>query len=320
MNDSERFQLCLEQARKIVACYRAEAPEGFDPQGSYAAIIGGVASLGSAAIGAASSGGGGGAGGPSVPKFTPLKLPPVPKPILNDKFALEKTGVQFDQYGYTLSDRDFAKRHAPLVQAEKLFENQTLKDQQGDSELMPAVQNEFIRAGLQGALSSFGNTPGTLAPGSSGEADVARNLGVSIAGFQDRNRQNRQNSLVTAEQLFPRRSFGISGNDAIGLDIGNTTSENNYMQAQHAQDVALAQYNANGAAGNANAQVAQGNVNAQAGAVGQQSLGSSIGSAGSILGKLVGSFNSRQPTAASAPNYAGWKPGPQAGTFYAPQG
>lgn len=38
MNHAEKFQQCLEQARAIVARYRAEAPEGCDPQNTFVAL------------------------------------------------------------------------------------------------------------------------------------------------------------------------------------------------------------------------------------------------------------------------------------------
>lgn len=240
-----------------------------------------------------------------MPKFKPLKLPDYPDLVKYNIPNEDRLAYQYDRFAYQRSDADFAKRHQPIVDAEKLFEQQTLKDQQGDSELMPALQNEFTRAGLQGALSAFGSTPGTLTPGSAGEADVARNLGLSIAGFQDRNRQNRIQSLTTAEQLFPRRQFGLTGHDAVNLDVSNINNENSWNQAKNAQDVQLATYNATGQVQQQNAQTQQGNINAQAGAVGQSSLGQGIGSAASIIAKLGASYGARTP---AVPSYSGWKP------------
>lgn len=164
-----------------------------------------------------------------------------PKGIAN----LNTLGTFYDRKFYANSDKNFAKRHGGIVNAERLFEDQTLADQQGESELMPAVQSEFMRAGLSNALGAFGSSPGTLAPGSAGEASVARNLGVSILGFQDRNRQNRQNSLITAEALFPRRSFGLSGADATSLAMQNAQGLNAYNQGKFQTEFQTqqAQYN-----------------------------------------------------------------------------
>lgn len=154
---------------------------------------------------------------------------------------LDTLGTYYDRRFYRNSDKDFKRRHGGIVQAEDLFEQSVLDDQRGDTELMPAVQNEFMRAGLSNALGAFGGTPGTLAPGSAGEASVARNLGASIVGFQDRNRQNRQRSLLTGEAIFPRRSFGLSGADAVSLSMLNTQGENSWNQANYATETQLAQ-------------------------------------------------------------------------------
>ena len=37
MTNQERFELCMEQGRKIVEAHRAEAPEGCDPQNTFVA-------------------------------------------------------------------------------------------------------------------------------------------------------------------------------------------------------------------------------------------------------------------------------------------
>ncbi len=48
MTNADKFKLCIEQAKKITAAYRAEAPEGCDPQGSWVAVAGLVATEASA--------------------------------------------------------------------------------------------------------------------------------------------------------------------------------------------------------------------------------------------------------------------------------
>lgn len=176
---------------------------------------------------------------PERPDFIPYGSPDALN--LEGIGNLDALGTYYDRKFYRLSDKNFKRRHGGVLQAEKLFEDSVLNDQQGESELMPAVQNEFTRAGLVNALGAFGGTPGTLAPGSAGEASVARNLGLSVLGFQDRNRRNRQQSLLTAEAIFPRRSFGLSGADATTLSMLNAQGLNNYNQAAYSTDLQLAQ-------------------------------------------------------------------------------
>ncbi len=197
-----------------------------------------------------------------MPSFTPPERPEF-EPYgsadtlnLGGISNLDTLGNFYDRQFYRRSDADYKRRHGGILQAEKLFEDSVLQDQRGDSELMPAIQNEFMRAGLADALTAFGGTPGTLAPGSAGEASVARNLGVSVLGFQDRNRRNRQQSLLTAETLFPRRSFGVSGADAVTLSMLNTQGQNNYNQAGYATDLQLAQSQYNQQIGQENADAA----------------------------------------------------------------
>lgn len=168
----------------------------------------------------------------TMPNFKPL-----------DVKKVQKDALAYDQQAYNYSDADFKRRHGLTLEAEKLFENQTLEDQKGENALAPALQNEFMRSGLTGALKSVGTAPGSLAPGSAGEASVARNLGLKIMDFQDRNRENRQKSLTLAENLFPRRDFGISGGDAAQVMAANSISQNNWNQANYADNLNKKMFN-----------------------------------------------------------------------------
>jgi DNA polymerase III psi subunit len=233
-----------------------------------------------------------------------FKAPEMPDYIPYDRNELQRLGVKQDRTYYGLSDSDFRKRHKPLLSAEKLFETQTLKDQTGNTELMPALQGEFMRAGIGDALAGFGDpasvdgaiTGGTLAPGSAAEASVARALGNSVEGEQQRNRANRLASLTTAESLFPRRSFGLSGSDVANLEIANTAGLNNWNQADYATQFQTDQYNYLVQAQNRAADAAEHNqgimANAQKrGAIWSgifNSLGSLVGAAGSAAGGAGG--------------------------------
>lgn len=299
----------------------------------WVAAIGAVASVGSAAYGAYSQNKAQSAAASSQAAalkqgFQPLVLPDAKKPKPYDIDKLGVLGVNYDRHAYALSDADFNTRHAPIVQAENLFQDQVLKDQQGNTQLMPAMQNEFMRSGLQGALASFGNTPGTLAQGSAAEADVARNLGQSIEGFQQQTRQNALQSITTAEQLFPRRKFGLNGQDAMSMQMSNVNNQNAFQAQQHAEQLQLAQYNATGQVNFNNSQQAQSNINAQAAATGSASNQQAIISAGQMLAKLGAAYSgsnsaSTVPAANAttpAPNYSGWKPAPatMGNSYYVP--
>lgn len=228
------------------------------------------------------------------PKF---EAPDMPAYIPYDRQLLQKLGVSQDNEYFRLSDADFAKRHAGVLGAEKLFENQTLKDQTGDTELLPALQGEFQRAGLAGALGSFGDasavdgaiTGSTLAPGSAGEASMARNLGVDIMGFQDRNRRNRLTSLTTAESLFPRRSIGLSGSDVANVELSNTAGQNNWNQADYATKFQADQFNYLVDSGNRAADAQEHNMGVTANAAKRGAIWSGVfNSLGSLVGAAGG--------------------------------
>lgn len=237
MNRVKQFQACMDLARLIVEHYRSEAPEGFDPKNTWVAIGVGVAgaavSAGTSAYGASQS------KKANQQMLGSIGKPPGYQPINFDE--LNHDAINTDRKAYQLSDKDFASRHPLMLDAEHRFENQTAKDQTGNTELMPSLQNEFMRSGIAGSLDSFGDAGATLAPGSAGEASVARNLGTSIMGFQQMNRGNRQQSLSLAEQLFPRRTFGLTGKDQASIAIGNNGAQNASNQNNYANGVQVAQ-------------------------------------------------------------------------------
>jgi hypothetical protein len=169
---------------------------------------------------------------PTLPEYMPFNFG-----------SAQKGAIEQDTLAYQRSDADFNKRHGSIVKAERLFEDSVLKDQKGEHELMPQIQGEFMRAGIAGALDSFGDTGGatTLAPGSAGEASVARNLGMSVMGFQDRNRANRERSLSIAEDLFPRRTFGMSGEDYVSHAASDVENRNAWAGANYEREFAARQ-------------------------------------------------------------------------------
>lgn len=220
--------------------------------------------------------GGGGGGGkiPTNPPFEPEAE--FPTYIDQGRLDLSKSAANADRTYYRDSDKDFKRRHHSLFQAEKLFEKGVLRDQQGESELTPALQAEFMRAGLVGAGNTLGDSEALLTPGSAGEASIARNLGLNIAGFQDRNRQNRNQSLSTAEGLFPRRTFGLSGTDLVNLEL-----------SKYNQDLGIEELNWRNQAANNSSIIQQ--QNADAAASGQQQA-AVIGGIASVVGALAVAF------------------------------
>lgn len=214
---------------------------------------------------------------PAMPPFIPINLGMAGKQAYKD-----------DARYYGRSDVDFKKRHPEVVGAEDLFQKGLLKDWEGESTLMPQIQTEFMNAGISNSLDAFGDTPGTLAPGSAGEAGVARNLGLSVMGFQDRNRTNRETSLKTAEDVFPRRTFGLDGQTQLMLSMLNNQGTNNWNQADYANRFQTAQLNFNTGRQQAANNVQQGNAEAAAGAQADaQKKQAMIAGGAAIAGALI---------------------------------
>lgn len=276
MNSHDKFQLCYEAARNIVASRRAEVPEGIDPVGSWIAVAGVAVSAGvglytankqskdaKAAAGAANAAITKNAG---TNTLDPVNFPDMPAYIPADFASINRDAIAADKHAYGASDAAFKTANPELWQAEQLAQSRALADQQGDTTLMPALQTEAVNAGVSGALDAFGDTGPVLRPGSAGEASVAKNLGLSIAAFQDRNRANRDKSLALAESIFPHRQLGLTGDNSAQIDIGNLAGVNAQNQTQHAQDINEIQYNERIKELNLANKINQGNVAGQAGA------------------------------------------------------
>jgi hypothetical protein len=168
MTPEQKWALCCKQARRIVRNHRKQIPSGHDYFLSWVvagvtvatAVAGGVKSHNDAKDAAGQAEAQRKAGLKNkLPAFEP---PPLPGYVPFNFNGVQKDAVQADKDYYARSDADFLRRHPSLVQAERIFEDRTLKDQKGDSELLPAIQNELMRAGLEGSLNAFGSTGANL--------------------------------------------------------------------------------------------------------------------------------------------------------------
>lgn len=227
----------------------------------------------------------------------------MPSFVPYDIGGIEKAALSQDQTAYALSNAAFAHQHPQLAQAQKLFQSSVLADQKGNSTLMPALQNQFLDAGLGNALGAFGSNGATLGQGSAGQADVAANLGMSILNMQQLQRQNSQGSLSLAESLFPHEQLGLTGQNVAQLMMQNTAGQNAFNQGQFSLNFQAGQQNqliaANQAAqqnamlANITNSLAQG---AALNAGGSSSYGGTQGATGGINGMNLTNFN-MDPTA-----------------------
>jgi hypothetical protein len=310
MTPEQKWALCCKQARRIVRNHRKQIPSGHDYFLSWVvagvtvatAVAGGVKSHNDAKDAAGQAEAQRKAGLKNkLPAFEP---PPLPGYVPFNFNGVQKDAVQADKDYYARSDADFLRRHPSLVQAERIFEDRTLKDQKGDSELLPAIQNELMRAGLEGSLNAFGSTGANLEPGSAGEANVARTLGVGVLNMQDRNRQNRERSLSISEELFPRREIGMSGEDLALSALSDTTNRNAFNASNYAAEAGAYEKNYEINAENQNAATKSNNEAAAAKAAADAERSKALMAAISTGVSAVGTGYGKSSAAASTgPNY-----------------
>lgn len=185
---------------------------------------------------------------------------------------LSQQAIDADRNAYSLSDADFEQRFPEVLEAQRLFRSRLLDDFNQSSVPSQALHDELMRSGIANAASAFG---GTLAPGSAGEASVARHLGLSVLDLQDRNRNNQNQSLAMSSQLFQPRTFGFGGQGALQLELANLEGQNAWNQANYAAQVAGGQYNSGIAAQNQNAKTQASNNNMAA--VGSAASAAAVG-------------------------------------------
>lgn len=236
-------------------------------------------------------------------QLAPVEFDKMPAYVPADYKSLDKQVAFQDNLAYNRSDLDFKRRHPEWRSGEKAFEHQATLDQIGDSRFMPQMQAEAINSGLEGTLGSFGDQGLISKRGSAGEARIAQNLGTSIAGWQDRNRQNANQSLSLAEQIFPRRNIGLSGADVGQIQLGNLSAQNAWNQANYASQVEQQQFNQKIAAGNQANAITTNNANAQAqanlGAAQAQMYGDLAKTALNAGGQAYGSYQAAHPRTAT---------------------
>lgn len=184
---------------------------------------------------------------PNMPKFKPANVG-----------ALQDQAIGYDREAYALSDADFLARNPQLVEAQNLFKDRVLSDFTTSSVPSRALHDEMMRAGIANAAGAFG---GTIAPGSAGEASVARHLGLGVMDLANQNRANQNQSMGMASQLFQPRTFGFGGQGALQLELANLEGQNAWNQANYASQVAGGQYNSGIAAQNQNAKIQSSNNN-----------------------------------------------------------
>lgn len=175
---------------------------------------------------------------PSLPK--PNLPGPMPNFIPANVSQIEQQATGLDTTAYGLSDADFRARYPQLYQSQQTFLN-NLKTQMGGA-VTPQLQNLWTRAGLGRALGATGGW--SMGTGTTGMANVARNLGINQMDYQNQ----LMSQFQTANATFRPRTFGLSGADAAQVALSNIAGQNNWNQADYAYRVQESQFAANMAA------------------------------------------------------------------------
>jgi hypothetical protein len=198
-----------------------------------------------------------------LPGFTTAEFPDwTPQ----DLEALYRTSKDFDTRFFNTSDARFAADHPSLARGNRDLERLLSMDMSGgNARLSPAVRDAALQTGLEGALGSFGDTPGNFR-NSAKEAAVARDLfgPEGILGFQEANRRRAIDSAQVASVLFPHRQIGFSGDTAVQIAAGNIDNQNTYGFARYADQVGKDVFNWQINAQNLNQAIEQRNAMAQA--------------------------------------------------------
>jgi hypothetical protein len=236
--------------------------------------------------------------------------PPTPLYMPWNFKSNQARAIEEDANAYARSDKDYKKRHGGMVGAEAALESEISKDWKGEHELMPQMQAELAKAGIFKSLDALGGTGGAsvLAPGSAGEANVARHLGLGTMAFQDRNRNLRHESLKLGEEVFPRRQFGMTGADYVSSSIADVSNKNAWEAANYEREFAAEQARIGQQAEIANARQASANATAQAQALAAAERDKAVASAVSTglqgATQAYGSYAAKNPGTTSVSNAA----------------
>ena len=203
---------------------------------------------------------------PSIPKYNP---PQTPNFVPLDMSAVNQQAIQADTQAYNLSDTAFQQQHPDLYSAQQAMQKQIATDMSGDQTLPPAVQNQMLSAGLQGAVGSMGatgafgtdsSTTGAADP-TAGQSAVARNFGLNVANYLQNQKQTAMQETMAGTEMFPEREFGIGGQGMAQGMISENANLNNFNWGVYGADVQGKQFQANQAAQQAGLQAGASNAN-----------------------------------------------------------
>lgn len=140
--------------------------------------------------------------------------------------------TDFNKLGYDWSDADLASRLPGLVQGRTAAINDTYNAFNGP--LDPTTQNSFLRTGLEGSAAALGGGNGMAGIGDEGSAGrnaVAATLGNEVEQKQNQDWTNRMQ--LEADNPLRLGLGGITGEQYLGLKLGNAQAMNDYNVAKY---------------------------------------------------------------------------------------
>jgi len=149
----------------------------------------------------------------------------------------QASAISFQEANYEASDADFFARHDGFLSGERQAEAEVLATIQGN--LAPSVQSSLLTLGI---ASSMSDVPAGAPAGSIGSYAVARSLALNTQAYQAQAR----NELQMLNQMLPERTFGITGQNAIDLQLQSESTFNQTLASNNLQENNLARTNAIG--------------------------------------------------------------------------
>lgn len=309
MNNEEAFQKCWEEARNIVESYRAEAPEGLDPQNTWVAIgvtvAGAAVSAGGAAYQANKSKKAAQQAGSVRYNTTPVQLgDPAqvdPYQVLQQTYFANGLNLQqgrqqaqaVNNFNYGQANKFYNKIQPYFNELQGQIGQNALSYARG--ELPGDVQDQITRAAAQrGIQSGYGFGSQGFKAGAGANLNL-RNLGLTSLDLSKYGTQLGMQVNQNAKALLPNltglQDFWLNPQQVLGINQQNVAAQNQFAlqnnqlanQGVAAQNAALAnQTQSQYAQQLAQAQMVGGTAQALGGAISGLGTGGGFSTGGAL--------------------------------------
>lgn len=251
MNNEEAFQKCWEEAKRIVGSYRAEAPEGFDPQNTWVALgtvaVGAAVSAGGAAYQANKSKKAAQQAGSVKYNTTPVQLgDPAqvdPYQVLQQTYFANGLNLQqgrqqaqaVNNFNYGQANKFYNKIQPYFNELQGQIGQNALSYARG--ELPGDVQDQITRAAAQrGIQSGYGFGSQGFKAGAGANLNL-RNLGLTSLDLSKYGTQLGMQVNQNAKALLPNltglQDFWLNPQQVLGINQQNVAAQNQFQLANN---------------------------------------------------------------------------------------